>query len=77
MPELPEVETIKKDLEKSILGRSIKKIEVNKPRIIKEPSPERFKQELKGRFIITNVICMTISKLSKSIISPALNFSRC
>ena len=49
MPELPEVETIKKDLEKSILGRSIKKIEVNKPRIIKEPSLERFKRELKGK----------------------------
>ncbi len=49
MPELPEVETIKKDLEKSILGRSVRKVEVNKPRIIKEPSPKKFKQELKGK----------------------------
>lgn len=35
MPELPEVETIKIALEKEIVGRTIKKIEINKPKQFK------------------------------------------
>src|SRR3989338_5007171 len=34
MPELPEVETIKKGLEKTILGKKIADIEVRQPKIV-------------------------------------------
>lgn len=46
MPELPEVETIKKDLEKYILGKKITKVKINRPEVIKEPEPLKFKKEL-------------------------------
>ena len=49
MPELPEVETIKKGLQKCILGKSIKKIEVDKPRIIKKPGLGEFKNQLRKK----------------------------
>lgn len=48
MPELPEVETIKRELEKAILGERITKVSVINPRVIKEPSAEKFKKELEG-----------------------------
>lgn len=48
MPELPEVETIKRDLTKTILGKKITGVCVNDPRVIREPSPEVFKRGLKG-----------------------------
>ena len=49
MPELPEVETIKKGLEKSILNKSIKKVKVSEPRIVKSPCLEEFKRQLRGK----------------------------
>jgi formamidopyrimidine-DNA glycosylase len=48
MPELPEVETIKQELEKAILGKKITEVCVHNPRVIREPSAERFKKELAG-----------------------------
>lgn len=48
MPELPEVETIKRELEKAILGKKIIKVTVINPKVIKEPSVEKFKKELEG-----------------------------
>lgn len=36
MPELPEVETIKRDLEKQITGKMIRRIEINLPRIARK-----------------------------------------
>ncbi len=42
MPELPEIETIKRDLENIIIGKRIKDVEVKVARIIKEPSVENF-----------------------------------
>jgi len=47
MPELPEVETIRRDLERTVLGKKIKEIIINNPKIIKEPSPGEFKKRLK------------------------------
>lgn len=35
MPELPEVETIRRSLQKEIVGRTIKKIDINKPKLFK------------------------------------------
>lgn len=48
MPELPEVETIKIDLNKRILGKVIKGIEVNVAKIIKQPSLKEFISKIKG-----------------------------
>lgn len=46
MPELPEVETIKRDLEKDVLGKKIIGVEIHRPEVIKEISPARFRKEI-------------------------------
>lgn len=52
MPELPEVETIKKTLERFVLNKTIDDVEVYWPNIIKEPDDtEQFKLLLKGQTI--------------------------
>lgn len=51
MPELPEVETIKRELEKAILGKKITGVVVNNPMVIRQPSVEKFKKELSGAII--------------------------
>lgn len=51
MPELPEVETIKRELEKAVLGKKIAEVRVHNPKVIREPSPERFKNGLAGAAI--------------------------
>jgi len=51
MPELPEVETIKRDLEKIVLGKKIIKVCVYNPAVIREPSPKVFKKSLQGLVI--------------------------
>jgi len=48
MPELPEVETIKRDLEKVVVGKKINEVFVHNPKVIREPSLKRFKQGLSG-----------------------------
>ncbi len=55
MPELPEVETIKRDLEKVILGKKISKVLVRHPTVVREPAVEKFKQGLAGQ-VIKNII---------------------
>ena len=45
MPELPEVETIKRELEKVILEKKIIEVKINNPKVIKQPKRELF---LKG-----------------------------
>ena len=52
MPELPEVETIIRDLKKKIVGRKIIKIWTNFPKMVKLPRGfEEFKRQIKGRTI--------------------------
>jgi len=51
MPELPEVVTIKKDLEENILVKKITGLEINRPEVIKEPAPAKFKKEIVGKRI--------------------------
>lgn len=52
MPELPEVETIRKDLEKEIVGKKIKEVEVKLPRIIRRHKTRKeFTDRLDGRKI--------------------------
>jgi len=48
MPELPEVETIKRELDKAVLGKKVVDIIVNNAKVIKEPKKERFIKELKN-----------------------------
>lgn len=51
MPELPEVETIKRELEKAVLGKKIAKVSIINPKVIKEPPPKEFQKEITGATI--------------------------
>ena len=52
MPELPEVETVRKTLEQLVVGKEIEKVTVLWPRIIKHPvEHEQFSDALKGQVI--------------------------
>lgn len=52
MPELPEVETIRKTLEKLVLEKEIEEISIHWPKIIQKPDDiEHFKQLLSGETI--------------------------
>ncbi len=50
MPELPEVETIKKQLNNIIIGKKIKSVEILEPRLVKV-APESFKKAVIGATI--------------------------
>jgi len=52
MPELPEVETIKRDLEKTILGKKITEVCIHHSAVVREPGPAAFKKELSGQKIV-------------------------
>lgn len=51
MPELPEVETVKRELGKALLGKKITEVCVHHPMVIREPSVEKFKKGLAGAAI--------------------------
>lgn len=52
MPELPEVETVRRTLEQLVLGKTIKDVEIYWPKIIKAPEPvEQFSDALIGQTI--------------------------
>lgn len=51
MPELPEVETLKRELGKAILGKKILEVIINNPKVIKEPKKEDFIKGLKNASI--------------------------
>lgn len=48
MPELPEVETIVRDLHKKVIGRKIKSVWFDTPKLIKKPKPAIFVKEMRG-----------------------------
>ncbi len=52
MPELPEVETIVRDLNRKVIGLKILDAWTDWPRTIKTHSLEKFKREIKGRKIL-------------------------
>lgn len=52
MPEMPEVEQVRKTLLPHIKGKTIKNIEINLARLIKYPSPEEFIAGLTGKPIL-------------------------
>ncbi|MCY0895839.1 MAG: DNA-formamidopyrimidine glycosylase, partial [Alicyclobacillaceae bacterium] len=49
MPELPEVEAVRRSLEQLVVGKTIERVDVRLPRIVRTPSPEVFVQSLTGR----------------------------
>ncbi|REC31840.1 DNA-formamidopyrimidine glycosylase [Enterococcus pseudoavium] len=53
MPELPEVETVRKGLVSLVKGKIIAKVEVYWPRIVESPEVERFQQQLVGETLET------------------------
>lgn len=48
MPELPEVETIKRELERAVLDKAITEVRIRNPAVIREPSVTKFKEGLSG-----------------------------
>ncbi|MEY4131285.1 MAG: hypothetical protein RLZZ31_1409 [Actinomycetota bacterium] len=48
MPELPEVETIRRELEREVVGRKVKTVDITGARTIRRQSPEEFKEKLEG-----------------------------
>lgn len=55
MPELPEVETIKKELEKAVLNKRIIGVIVHNPKVIKQPNQEDFVRNLENT-VIKNIL---------------------
>lgn len=51
MPELPEVETIKRDLKEKVVGKTIKEIEIVAPQLVKKPTLQQFILGLVGETI--------------------------
>ena len=51
MPELPEVETVKRGLIKTILGKKIVAVVINNPKVIREPKPAEFIRGLKNNLV--------------------------
>jgi len=51
MPELPEVETVRRSLEGQILGLSFTEVELMMTKIVKTPSPQSFTESLAGKKI--------------------------
>lgn len=52
MAEVPEVETIVRDLRQAVVGRPIVGAEVLWPEALRFPSPERFAEQLAGRLVL-------------------------
>lgn len=50
MPELPEVETIRKDLEKELVGKTVLDVTASVPKVL-QPSPKEVASAIKGRKI--------------------------
>lgn len=48
MPELPEVETVARDLRTAVLGRMVLGVTLLRPSVVRHPAPERFVDELTG-----------------------------
>jgi len=67
MPELPEVETIKRELEKAVLGKRITEVCVHNPAVIRQPSAGEFKKGL------TNVSIKNILRKAKVLILELSN----
>ena len=52
MPELPETETIARDLDRAITGRRITEVEVTRPDVLREGSPDDLHARTRGRAFV-------------------------
>ena len=52
MPELPEVETIKRDLRELVVGSGVEGVELRHPALVEQPSSEGFARRLKGARVV-------------------------
>jgi formamidopyrimidine-DNA glycosylase len=78
MPELPEVETIKRELDKAIIGKKITDVIVNNAKVIRDPKPEKFIKELKNvkiRQIIRKGKLLIIELSSKKFLTVHLKMT--
>ncbi len=71
MPELPEVETIRRGLQKQIIGKTIEKIVIKKPNLVKQ-SQASFRRELVGAIFskidrIGKLLIFTISQSAEKL----------
>ena len=51
MPELPEVETVRRGLEPPLVGRTIERVEILAPRLVQPAAPNQVEDELAGRVV--------------------------
>lgn len=51
LPELPEVETIRRSLRSKLIGQTITSVQLHLPKIVKMPSPEAFIETIAGKEI--------------------------
>lgn len=51
MPELPEVETIRRILEPQLIGKSVTSVEIRNPQVVAYPEPELFSERITGKTI--------------------------
>ncbi|MFH1777814.1 MAG: DNA-formamidopyrimidine glycosylase [Candidatus Omnitrophota bacterium] len=72
MPELPEVETIRRDLEKQIINKRINNVFVLSPEVITTPKPLRFKKLIIGTTIKKIIRCgkLLIFELKRTNLCP-------
>ena len=52
MPELPETETIARDLDREVASARIVGVEITKPDVLREAAPKEFTRRLTGASII-------------------------
>jgi len=55
MPELPEVETLRREISGALVGKKIKEVCIHVSKVIREPSPREFQKALEG-ISVTNVL---------------------
>lgn len=51
MPELPEVETVRRGLSELVIGQMVEDVQIRLPRIIRYPSLDEFRERVRGRRI--------------------------
>lgn len=53
MPELPEVEAVRRVIEPQVKGRTVEAVEVNRPDVIAHPFAETFADALAGQTFVS------------------------
>jgi formamidopyrimidine-DNA glycosylase len=80
MPELPETETIARDLNEAISGSVIESIRITKPDVLREVSPRELARRLKGARIERSwrrakLIVMDLSTGDRILVQPRMTHS--